>query len=108
MKQTEIERKERELKQAQKKEERLIKKSSCEDGMSVGDYIDHLSGLFFHDNNKIYNLTGDMKVSDCLKSIKNCIEEKHWDNIVRKAVKKTGITSRDPAIEELLKQLGSF
>lgn len=107
MKQTEIDRKERELKQALKKEERLVKRTSCDEGMSVGDYIDHLSGLFFHDKDKIYNLSGDLKIKDCLNSIKQNAETKQWENIIRKAVKKTGITSRESAIQELLKQLGS-
>ncbi len=106
MKQTEIERKEREIKQAQKKEERLVKKSSCREGMSVGDYIDHLESLFFHDEKKIYNLKNDTKILECLEDMKCSIPEKQWDNIIRKAVKKSGIAEREPAINELLGLVG--
>ena len=108
MKQTEIERKERELKQAQKKIERLEKRSSCEEGMTVGDCIDRLEGLFFHDTNRIYNLSDDPKILDFLKSVKENIPEKQWDNIIRKAVKKTGIQEKDKAVKELNRKMGEL
>jgi len=105
MKQTELERRERELKRIQKKEERSSKHD--EKGvMSVGDYIDKLSGLFFHDGNRIYNTTKDERIRELLMSMKENIPDKQWDNIVRKAVKKTQVKEREQAVSELKTLVG--
>jgi len=74
--------------------------------MTVGDYIDHLEALFFHDDKKIYNLKSDIRILECIEDIKCSIPEKQWDNVIRKAGKKTGISEREPAITELLGLLG--
>lgn len=100
MKRTDIDRRERELKRAKKKEERLERDSSS-GPRSVGDYIKELSGLFYHDEETIYNIETDERILELLEEMKEELEEKNWDNVIRKAVKKTGIKKRDAAVKEL-------
>ena len=52
MKRTDMLRKERELKKSQKKQDKIMRESGVE--LSVGDFINELSSLFFYDENKIY------------------------------------------------------
>ena len=100
MKQTDILRRERELKRAQKKEERLAK-GGCDECPSVGEYINNLSDLFFHDENKIYNIQQEDKILELLEDLKDDHPEKQWDNVIRKAVKKTGVKEREDAVKQL-------
>ena len=100
MKRTDQDRRERELKRARKKEER-IERDGSSGSMSVGEYIDALNSAFFHDGTKIYNTETDEKILEILEDMKDDLEEKHWDSVVRKAVKKSGITERNKAIDEL-------
>ena len=99
MKRTDMMRKERELKKAQKKMDKISRDTGRD--MSVGDYINELASLFFHDDNKIYNIDSDEKILELLEEMKESIEEKNWDNIIRKAVKKTGISEKESAVEQL-------
>ncbi|MDC7227562.1 MAG: hypothetical protein PQJ61_12425 [Spirochaetales bacterium] len=100
MKRTDLERKERDIKRAMKKEERLAKGGSS--NKSVGDFINELSSYFFHDENKIYNISVDERIPDLLEEMMMDMEEKQWENIIRKAVRKTGIKEKESAIKELL------
>lgn len=100
MKRTDLARKEREIKRAIKKEERLTKGGKAE--RSVGDFINELSSYFFHDENKIYNIAVDERIPDLLEEMMIDMEEKQWENIIRKAVRKTGIKEKEAAIKELL------
>ena len=99
MKQTDILRRERELKRAMKKEERLNKEGGAVP--SVGEYINSLHELFFHDDTKIYNIETDEKILDLLENLTLDHPEKQWDNVLRKAVKKTGIKEKDAAFNAL-------
>ncbi len=99
MKRTDMLRKERELKKAQKKMDKIVREPGKE--MSVGDYINDLSLLFFYDQTKIYNIDSDEKILELLEEMKMDMDEKNWDNIIRKAVKKTGITEKEIAVEQL-------
>lgn len=99
MKRTDMLRKERELKRAQKKVDKISRESGGD--MSVGDYITELSSLFFHDQAKIYNIDSDERILELLEDMKDNSEEKNWDSIIRKSVKKTGITEKDSAVEQL-------
>jgi hypothetical protein len=67
----------------------------------VGEYINDLSDLFFHDGKKIYNIQTDIKILEILEDLKEDQPEKQWDNVLRKAVKKTGVTEREDAIRQL-------
>jgi len=100
MKQTELDRRERELRKIQKKEEKGQKHGEAEE-LSVGGYIAKLSSFFFHDGNKIYNVAKDERILELLLDMKENVPEKQWDNIIRKAVKKTQVKEREPAITEL-------
>ena len=104
MKRTDLDRRERELKRAKKKEERL-EKGEVREAKSVGAYIDELNGLFFHDGNKIYNSGSDEKILELLEDMKEDLEEKHWDNVLRKALKKSGVKEREKAYKELMELL---
>ncbi|HAK45511.1 MAG TPA: hypothetical protein DCO79_06285 [Spirochaeta sp.] len=100
MKRTDLERKERDIKRAQKKEERLVKGGGAV--KSIGDYINELSSFFFHDETKIYNIAVDERIPDLLEEIMTDMDEKQWETIIRKAVRKTGVKEKEPAVKELL------
>ena len=100
MKSTEMERKERELKRARKKEDVLTRKTDKED-RSVGDFIKELHGLFFFDAQKIYNIESSDEIETLLMEMVEEIPEKQWDNVIRKAVKQTKVAQKDEAIEAL-------
>jgi len=100
MKRTDLERKERDIKRAMKKEERIAKGGASE--KSVGDYISELHSFFFHDETKIYNIAIDERIPDLLEEMMIELDEKQRENIVRKAVRKTGVKEKEPAIKELL------
>ena len=99
MKRTDLMRKERELKRARKKEDRLERSDAGD--KSVGDYINELHDLFFHDGTQIYNTTEDVRILELLEEIKDNMDEEQWDNILRKAIKKSGVKKRDAAFDEL-------
>jgi len=102
MKSTDLDRRDREIKRKQKQEEVLQRRQMKKEGRSVGDFIAMLSESFFHDDTKIYNIKDNNdKVLEILMDIKLEIEEKNWDPIFRKAVKKTGISEKEKAFKEL-------
>ncbi|MBN2626010.1 MAG: hypothetical protein JXA95_05035 [Spirochaetales bacterium] len=100
MKSTEMERKERELRRARKKDEVLARKTDRED-RSVGDFIKELYGLFFFDAQKIYNIESSDEIETLLMEMVEELPEKQWDNVLRKAVKQTKVSQKDEAIESL-------
>lgn len=100
MKSTDLARKEREIKRSQKKAEVLARKQT-RDSRSPGDFINLLHSLFFHDTEKIYNIESSEEILETLMEMKEDLEEKHWENIIRKAVRKTKITQREEAISDL-------
>ncbi len=108
MRRTELEKRDREVKKARKKEEVLERKTSKEMGgpsRSVGEYIDQLESLFFHDELKIYNISHSIEILELIEEIKSAFPAKKLDSIVRKAIKKTGVQEKTAAqkeIEELL------
>ena len=94
MKSTDIERRNRELKRAQKKQEMQGRKSSKVQ-RSVGDFIKELVDLFFFDEERIYNLEMSDEILFLLEEMKDEQPEKQWDNILMKAVKKTKVKAKD-------------
>lgn len=100
MKSTDLARKERELRRAQKKVEVLARKQDRPD-KSPGDYISQLYSLFFHDQEKIYNIDSSDEILELMLEMKEDLEEKHWDNVIRKAVRKAKVTQREEAIDAL-------
>ena len=68
----------------------------------MGDYIKLLSGKFFHDTDKIYNIkSNNEEILLLVEEIKESIEEKNWDTILRKAIKNTGINQKEEAFKDL-------
>ncbi len=106
MKSTDMARKDRDLRKSRKKEEVLARKMEKGD-KGVGDYINELNGLFFHDGTKIYNINMSEEILDLLEEMKIELEEKNWMNVIRKAVKKSGVKEKEPAIQEL-KEMGEI
>ena len=100
MKSTDLARKERELRRTQKKEEVLARKGTRE-SRSPGDFINQLHSKFFHDAEKIYNIDTSEEILELLIEMKEDLEEKHWDNVIRKAVRKTKIAQREEAVTEI-------
>ena len=100
MKQTDILRRERELRRARKKEERLAQGETREIP-SVGDYINDLYELFRYDATKIYNIQLEDRILEILEDLKDDHPEKQWDNVIRKAVKKTGVADKEDAVKQL-------
>ena len=105
MKRTDLMRRERELKRAMKKEAKLEKNEDDSD-MSVGGYIKRLTALFFHDEEKIYNIQQSDEILELLDSMQKNVEERHWESIIRKAVKATGVKKREVHVKELIELLG--
>lgn len=107
MKRTDKLRRERELKRAQKKEDRIQKSVSDKQELSIGDYINNLYSLFFHDAEKIYNINQSEDILEMLEDMKDNIPEEKWDTVLRKAVKKAQIKTREEAVKQLQSLLTS-
>lgn len=105
MKSTDLARKDRDLKKARKKEDVLARKTQKSE-KSVGDYINELNSLFFHDGIKIYNIEMSEEILLLLEHMKEHMEEKNWMNILRKAVKKSGVKEKEPAVTQLKEMAG--
>jgi len=101
MKSTDMARKNRDLKKAMKKEDVLIRKQSKKSDRSPGDFIKDLAELFIHDDVRIFNIKMSDDIQELLMDVLENVEEKHWDGICRKAVKKTGIKEKEAAFTEL-------
>jgi len=101
MKSTEIARRDRELRRERKHQE-VLERQHGKKEISVGDYIDKLHALFFHDGKRIFNTrTSNDAVVDLLETMKLELPEKQWENVLRKAIRKTGITEKEVAFKEL-------
>ena len=100
MKRTDLQKRERELKRSQKKEDRLLKPGE-KSNKTIGDYINELHGLMFFDETKIYNSKDSVEILELLEEMKDNIDEGQWENILRKAIKKTGVKQRDEAFTDL-------
>ncbi|HUX20476.1 MAG TPA: hypothetical protein VMW69_04495 [Spirochaetia bacterium] len=101
MKRTDIERKERELKRAEKKAERLAAGGDHKDEVSVGAFIDKLYSLFFHDETKIYNTKHSVEILEVLEDAQANFSEQELDTIIRKAIRKSKVKEKELAFQEL-------
>lgn len=106
MKRTDIERRDRDIRRTEKKEEVLQRKSQKKSDMTVGDYINDFHSLFFYDEKQIYNLKEDVKILELFEQMKSHIPEKQWENVLRKAIRKTQVKEREQAFKELKALLG--
>ena len=101
MKRTDLEKRERELRRVEKRAEGAVRRESDRSGKTVGNYIDSLFSIFRYDQNEIFNTTDDIDVLEIIENMKEDHPPKQWDNILRKAIKKTKVTSKDKAFDEL-------
>ncbi len=101
MKRTDIERWERERKRQEKKSMLVDKRELNYDDKTEGAYIKKLASLFKHDEEKIYNIAADETIFGLICDMKEHLEEKNWDNVFRKAIKRTKIEKKELALEEL-------
>lgn len=106
MKRTDLQKRERELRRAQKKEERIAKLGGNVD-RTIGDYINELHGLMFFDETRIYNAKESIEILEFFEDMQESVDEAQWENIIRKAIKKTGVKERDTAFNELMNLLNS-
>ncbi|MBN2439722.1 MAG: hypothetical protein JXJ04_00190 [Spirochaetales bacterium] len=104
MKSTDIQRRDREIRRSRKKEELLQRRVENRDTMSVGEFINKLSSLFFHDDKKIYNLDNE-EILELLEELRISQPEKQWDIVLRKAIRKTKIEQREEAFNHLKEYL---
>ncbi len=107
MKRTEIERIERELKRAEKKERSVKGRDGGGGDASVGDYIERLFGMFRYDENEIFNSRDNVDILEVLEDMKQDLPEKKWEDVLKKAIKKTRVRERDRAYQELFELLGA-
>jgi hypothetical protein len=108
MKSTEIARRDREFKREKKRQEVLGRRQDKKE-ITVGDYIDNLHALFFHDDKRIFNTTkNNDPIVDLIGTMKIELPERQWENVLRKAVKKTGIADRETAFKELKEVLDTL
>lgn len=87
MKRTEIERRERELKRALKKQA-VLDAGGVE--KSVNDYIDALFEQFIYNEERIFNTKEDIEVLEVLEEIQDAYPDKA-EVIVKKAIRRTKV-----------------
>ena len=99
MKRTDMLRKERELKRARKKEERLEKGEKEE--KSIGDYINELYDLFFFDKTRIYNAKESVEILELFEEMNEELNQEQVDTVLRKAIRKTKVQAKEQAFSEI-------
>lgn len=100
MKSTDIARRDREIKRSRKKEALLQKKVEQRDNLSVGEFINKLYSLFYHDEQKIYNLDSE-EIKELVAEIQITLPDTKWEIVLRKAVRKSKIKQREGAFQRL-------
>lgn len=105
MKRTELERRMRQLKRDEKQANYIEKVESSRDARSVANYIDELFSLLYYNEQEIMNIADNVEILELLEDLKEEHPEKQWQNVLKKAVRKTGVKKRDEAIDELTELL---
>lgn len=100
MKRTELEKRERELRRKEKKEAVLARNDSPE-YTKPGVHIDLLFSKFRYDQEQIFNTEEDIEILEILENMKEYLPEKQWENVLRKSIKKTGVSNKEKAFSEL-------
>lgn len=100
MKSTDLARRDREIKKARKRE-MVIERKGQRESRSPGDYINMFDELFFHDEEKIYNIEMSEDILMLLEEMKEDLSEKQWPNVIRKSVKKTKVKQKELGISQL-------
>lgn len=102
MKRTDQERIERELRRREKKERTAERRDSKNAGDATPSaYIKDLVSLLQYDEHQIYNTTDDDDVLELLLTMKEELDERHWDGVLRSAIRKTKVAEKELAFTEL-------
>jgi|SRR5690554_5123901 len=104
MKRTELERRVRQLKRDEKHAEYLERVSSRE-GRTVATYIDDLYGMLYFNEKEVMNIKDNIEILELFEGLKDEHPEKQWGNVIRKAIRKTGVKQRAQAVNELTELL---
>lgn len=107
MKRTDQERIERELKRREKKsavESRRVNGREFTEA-TPGGYIQALLETFQYDKTTIYNAVGDDDVLEIFMSMKEDLPEKQWESVIRSAIRKTKVSEKELAFNELKESL---
>lgn len=102
MKRTDLQKRERELKRSQKKEERISNLGDKNVDKTVGDYINELHDLFFFDETRIYNAKDSVEILELFEEMKENIDKDQWENVLRKAIRKSKVKEKDQAYTDLM------
>ena len=105
MKSTDMARRDREIRRSQKKQELISKRRDKKKGMTIGDYINNLHSLFFYDEKKIYNAQNSEEILALLEDMKKDLPEEQWENVLRKAIRKTQVKAKEQAFNDLISLL---
>lgn len=100
MKRTDLDRHDREVRRMQKKQEVIARRSS-KGTRGPGDFIKELNDLFYFDETKIYNINLSDEILELLEEITIEIPRDKIESILRKAVKKTGVSEKEEAVREM-------
>lgn len=101
MKRTELERRMRQLKREEKQANYIEKVESARSPRSVANYIDELFSLLYYNEQEIMNIADNVEILELLEDLKEEHPEKQWLNVLKKAVRKTGVKQRDEAVDQL-------
>lgn len=106
MKSTDLQRRDREIKKARKRQ-MVLERKGQRDSRTAGDYIELFDKAFFYDEEKIYNIEMSEDILMLLEEMKEELPEKQWTPVLRKSVKKTKIQKKEEAIK-MLANLGEI
>ena len=101
MKRTDQERIERELRRREKQTKVAERREQNGEKVSPGSYIKDLHALLKFDEYQIYNTTDDEDVLELLENMKEDLDEKHWDAVLKGAIRRTKVVEKDTAFLEL-------
>ncbi len=107
MKRTDQERFERERKRREKRERAAAAREEDSDGTdktSPSDYVKDLHGRLHFDKQHIYNAHDD-DVVELLIEMKEDLPEDKWESVLRSAIRKTKVSEKDFAFNELMSAL---
>lgn len=104
MKRTELERRMRQLKREEKVQD-FLESVSTREARSVSDYIDDLFNLLYFNEREIMNITDNMEILELFEGLKEDHPEKQWGNVIKKAIRKTGVQEKDRANDQLTELL---
>lgn len=107
MKRTDQERIERELKRREKKTAVESRRVGAREDMDAtpGGYIQALLDTLHYDKTTIYNAAGDDEILEIMMSMKEDLPENKWESVLRSAVRKTKVSEKDLAFNELKETL---